>query len=141
MDLESLLDFSKVSLSLPHSPLSFVPPLLCSLTHALPPLQSPPYITPPNPFPSYFSFTCLPRTQPFDVSLLDSVVSAAYDPSSPHRSVANTVLMKLQDSPDLWTRVDAILEGAKNANARFFALNVLDKTIRERWKILPEEQR
>jgi len=75
------------------------------------------------------------------VGLLDQVVTAAYDPSSPHRSIANTTLMQLQDSPDLWTRVDAILEGATNPNARFFALNVLDRTIRERWKILPDEQR
>lgn len=49
--------------------------------------------------------------------------------------------MKLQESPDLWTRVDAILDRSANPNSRFFALQILDGTIKSRWKILPADQR
>jgi len=77
----------------------------------------------------------------FDASLLDSIVSAAYDPRSPMRASANTCLMALKANPDLWTRADKILEKCRNPQARFFGLQLLDDAIRTRWKILPLEQR
>eukprot|EP00550_Attheya_septentrionalis_P000337 CAMPEP_0198291186 /NCGR_PEP_ID=MMETSP1449-20131203/8798_1 /TAXON_ID=420275 /ORGANISM="Attheya septentrionalis, Strain CCMP2084" /LENGTH=1080 /DNA_ID=CAMNT_0043989791 /DNA_START=392 /DNA_END=3634 /DNA_ORIENTATION=- len=82
-----------------------------------------------------------PAVAEFDVTLLDQVVSAAYDPVSPHRAAANKALMQLQESPDLWTKADAILERSQNPSARFFGLQSLDDAIRTRWKILPPEQR
>mmetsp|Transcript_10526 Transcript_10526/g.16158 ORF Transcript_10526/g.16158 Transcript_10526/m.16158 type:complete len:1088 (-) Transcript_10526:113-3376(-) len=77
----------------------------------------------------------------FDVNVLDQIMAAAYDPVSPHRSAANKTLMQLQESPDIWTKADAIIENASNPQSRFFGLQILDDAIRTRWKILPAEQR
>lgn len=77
----------------------------------------------------------------FSVSALDLVIASAYSPSDPHRALANTCLMQLQEAPDLWTQADAIIEQATTAQARFFGLQVLDDAIKTRWKILPAEQR
>ena len=79
--------------------------------------------------------------QDFDVSVLDQVVAAAYDPIHPNRSAANQFLMQLQEAPDLWQQADSIIEKATNPNARFFGLQVLDDAIRMRWKILPADQK
>jgi len=76
-----------------------------------------------------------------DVSALDRVVTAAYNPSDPNRAAANKALMQLQESPDLWTKADAIIEQATNPSARFFGLQVLDDAIKTRWKVLPSDQR
>lgn len=73
-----------------------------------------------------------PAAAEFDVALLDRVVAAAYDPTSPHRAAANRQLMALQEAPDLWTKADAILERSQNMQARFFGLQVLDDAIRVR---------
>lgn len=82
-----------------------------------------------------------PTVGEFDVALLDNVVATAYDPVNPSRAAANKALMTLQESPDLWTKADAILERAQNPQSRFFGLQILDDAIRTRWKILPPEQR
>lgn len=82
-----------------------------------------------------------PSVKDFDVSLLDQVVVAAYDPVSPHRAEANKALMTLQESSDIWTKADAILERAQNPQSRFFGLQLLDDAIRTRWKIMPADQR
>jgi len=80
--------------------------------------------------------------KPFDVALLDRVVSAAYNPTDPTRSQANTVLMTIQDHPSMWTRSDAILESpTASMQARYFALSVLTNMVGTRWKVLPGEQR
>ena len=73
-----------------------------------------------------------PSVKDFDVSLLDQVVVAAYDPVSPHRAEANKALMTLQESSDIWTKADAILERAQNPQSRFFGLQLLDDAIRTR---------
>jgi exportin-1 len=80
-------------------------------------------------------------TKPFDVNVLDQVVEAMFNPSNPQRPVANRVLMALQEHQDMWTRVDAILEQAQNPNTRFFGLQVMEDTIKFRWRSLPAEQR
>jgi len=49
--------------------------------------------------------------------------------------------MALQETPDVWTKADAILERAQNPQSRFFGLQVLDDAIRTRWRVLPAEQR
>jgi exportin-1 len=68
----------------------------------------------------------------FDITLLDSVVGAAYDPVSPHRAQANKALMQLQESPDLWQKADGIIEQSQNPHSRFFGLQVLDDAIKTR---------
>jgi len=82
-----------------------------------------------------------PNGDEFDVSLLDDVVTAAYSSTDPNRAMANKALMALQETPDVWTKADAILERAQNPQSRFFGLQVLDDAIRTRWKVLPTEQR
>jgi exportin-1 len=74
----------------------------------------------------------LSTTEEFDTALLDQVVAAAYDPVNPQRAAANTVLMTLQENPDLWTKADGILERANNPQSRFFGLQILDDAIRTR---------
>ena len=68
----------------------------------------------------------------FDITLLDQLVAAAYDPSSPHRSVANKALMQLQEAPDLWLKADDMMERSTNPNTKFFGLQVLDDAIKTR---------
>jgi len=77
----------------------------------------------------------------FDISLLDQIVGAAYDPVSPHRAQANKALMQLQESPELWRTADKIIEQSQNPNSRFFGLQVLDDAIKTRWKIIPADQK
>ena len=68
----------------------------------------------------------------FDVALLDNVVTVAYSPVDPNRAMANKALMALQESPDAWTKADAILERAQNPQSKFFGLQILDDAIRTR---------
>jgi len=82
-----------------------------------------------------------PTNGDFDVALLDDIVAVAYSPVDPNRAIANKALMALQESPDAWTKADAILERAQNPQSRFFGLQVLDDAIRTRWNVLPAEQR
>jgi exportin-1 len=49
-------------------------------------------------------------------------------------------LVAFQNHADAWTRVDAILDRASFPETKLIALNILDKTVKERWKILPKEQ-
>lgn len=39
---------------------------------------------------------------PFDVPLLEQVVTCANNPSDPNLFAANNVLMQLQQCPDMW---------------------------------------
>jgi hypothetical protein len=68
-----------------------------------------------------------------DVDGLDRLVAAAYDPVSPHRAEANSALMGLQDSTDLWQLADGIIEQSRNPQARFFGLQLLDDAIKTRY--------
>ncbi|KAI2505592.1 CRM1 C terminal [Fragilaria crotonensis] len=77
----------------------------------------------------------------FDISVLDQLVSAAYDPVNPQRSAANKALMQLQEAPELWTKADEMIEKSVNPLTRFFGLQVLDDAIKTRWKIMPTEQK
>ena len=53
---------------------------------------------------------------------------------------ASEVLNVLRDHPDAWTKVDSILEYSKCQETKYFALQILEKTIKTRWKALPKEQ-
>lgn len=55
--------------------------------------------------------------------------------------MCQAVLTQLQDHPDAWTKTDHILEFAQSINTKFYALQVLEKAIKTRWKTLPREQR
>lgn len=71
----------------------------------------------------------------FDVSILDKIVTAAYNPVDPNRSAANKALMQLQEAPDLWTKADEMIEKSNNAQTRFFGLQVLDDAIKTRYVV------
>jgi exportin-1 len=53
---------------------------------------------------------------------------------------AGDILNKLKEHPDSWTRVDTILEFSQNQQTKYFALQILEKTIKTKWKILPKNQ-
>lgn len=77
----------------------------------------------------------------FDISVLDQLVSTAYDPTNPQRGAANKALMQLQEAPELWTKADEMIEKSSNPHTRFFGLQVLDDAIKTRWNIMPAEQK
>lgn len=77
-------------------------------------------------------------SSPFDVALLDATVNVFYtSASTEERTAAERVMRQLQEHPEMWTRVDAILETSSNANSKFFALQVLESVIKFRWLALP----
>lgn len=77
--------------------------------------------------------------QPLDVALLDHAVSEFFG-GRPTPQIQE-VLVKLQDHPDSWLRVDAILEQSNNPNTKVLALNILESVVKTRWRVLPAEQR
>ena len=87
---------------------------------------------------------------PLDVNLLEQVVTAVYQGTSPDQiNAAQRVLSQLQErisgeeasSALNWFRVDMILESTSlTANTKFYALQILESAIKYRWKTLPAEQ-
>lgn len=75
------------------------------------------------------------------VTLLEQPVAVLYTAPNPtERNRAQELLTKLQDLPNAWMRVDKVLDfPSSSVNAKFFALQILDKLIRFRWKTLPRE--
>lgn len=49
--------------------------------------------------------------------------------------------MQFQEHPQAWTRVDFIIENSQNNNTKLIGLNILDKTVKFRWNVLPPQQR
>ncbi|GAA5943651.1 hypothetical protein JCM10213_008936 [Rhodosporidiobolus nylandii] len=80
-------------------------------------------------------------TQPLDVALLDQVAQVFLAGSGAQQQQASTVLAQFQEHPDAWQRVPAILETSGNTQTKYIALQIMDKLIKTRWKVLPEEQR
>eukprot|EP00611_Tribonema_gayanum_P030255 TRINITY_DN8353_c0_g1_i1.p1 TRINITY_DN8353_c0_g1~~TRINITY_DN8353_c0_g1_i1.p1 ORF type:complete len:1092 (+),score=466.29 TRINITY_DN8353_c0_g1_i1:336-3611(+) len=80
-------------------------------------------------------------SQPFDLALLDQVVTATYDPHNPQQQQANRLLMQLKDHKEMWTRSKDILEGNASPQTKFFGLQILDDVVQTQWKALPQVQR
>jgi len=81
-------------------------------------------------------------SQPLDVPLLDAVVNAFYGAgSNEERVAAEKLLRQLQEHPDMWQRVDQILEASSSQSTKFLALQILESVIKYRWLTLPAEQR
>jgi exportin-1 len=53
---------------------------------------------------------------------------------------AGEILNHLKEHPDAWTRVDTILEFSQNQQTKYYALQILEKTIKTKWKVLPRNQ-
>lgn len=54
---------------------------------------------------------------------------------------AQRVLTQFQQHPNSWTRVTQIMAQSKNFNAKYIALQVLEKVVQFKWKILPPQER
>ncbi|KAG9102029.1 Karyopherin transporter [Ceratobasidium sp. UAMH 11750] len=76
-----------------------------------------------------------------DVGLFDRVVNAFYLGSGQEQKQAQAVLTQFQEYPDSWQRVPVILETAGSMQSKYIGLQILEKLIQTRWKILPEDQR
>jgi len=79
-------------------------------------------------------------SQDLDVDKLDMVVKTFYSAVGPEQQMAQQILTQFQEHPDAWLRVDAILDRSKYSYTKFLALQILEKLIQTRWKILPPEQ-
>lgn len=90
----------------------------------------PPFVT----LSSFFSAVSTPCTLP-------CLSPPPPSPCAPQRVAAERVLKQFQEHPDAWTRADRILETSQNQQTKFFALQVLETAIKQRWGALPEEQR
>mmetsp|Transcript_15108 Transcript_15108/g.50989 ORF Transcript_15108/g.50989 Transcript_15108/m.50989 type:complete len:1084 (-) Transcript_15108:130-3381(-) len=79
---------------------------------------------------------------PLDVALLDQVVIAMYTcRDEAQRKQINAFMTAFQEHPQAWTRVDTILEQTQCDQSRFFALATLETCVKQRWKVLPQDQR
>lgn len=86
----------------------------------------------------------LDHSIPFDdrkVALLDEVVQALYSTNQSIMAQANEILTQFQNDGDSWQYADIILENARDNNTKFLALNILESTVKSRWKVLPEGQK
>ena len=75
------------------------------------------------------------------VFLLDQIVQALYSTDQSVMSQANLILTEFQQDSSSWQYVDIILEHSSENNTKFIALNVLENTVKNKWKVLPDDQK
>ncbi|KAJ3364030.1 Karyopherin transporter [Allomyces javanicus] len=78
---------------------------------------------------------------PLNVDLLDRVVTTFYAGRGQEQAAAQRILTEFQNHPEAWTRADVMLETSKTMQTKYLALQVLERLIQTRWKILQQEQR
>ncbi|CAF0774350.1 unnamed protein product, partial [Brachionus calyciflorus] len=78
--------------------------------------------------------------QKLDINLLDGVVNLMYNGNGEAQKQAGEILNTLKEHQDSWTRVDTILEFSQNQQTKYFALQILEQTIKTKWKALPRNQ-
>jgi exportin-1 len=78
--------------------------------------------------------------QKIDINMLDRVVEVMYKEHGESQKQAGEILNTLRDHPDAWKRVDTILEFSQNQQTKYYALQILEKTIKNKWKALPRHQ-
>lgn len=76
-------------------------------------------------------------SKPFDVALFDKAVDAFFQGNSEIQAV----LVQFQNHDQAWSRVDSVLEKSTNPQAKILALNVLENTVKYKWKKLPKDQK
>ncbi|KAH8918944.1 hypothetical protein BT69DRAFT_1353506 [Atractiella rhizophila] len=79
-------------------------------------------------------------SQPLSVPLLDRVVNAFFSGRGQELKDAQRVLTTFQENPDSWQRVPQILDESTNPQTKYLALQIMDKLILTRWKVLPPDQ-
>lgn len=72
--------------------------------------------------------------------LLDNIVAAMYTGVGPDQKLAQQTLAQFQEHPEAWQRVPAILQQSSNSQTKYIALQILDRLISTRWKVLPVDQ-
>ncbi|EUC61714.1 nuclear export receptor CRM1 [Rhizoctonia solani AG-3 Rhs1AP] len=76
-----------------------------------------------------------------DIGLFDRVVNAFFLGSGQEQKQAQAVLTQFQEHPDAWQRVPVVLETSGSMQSKYIGLQILEKLIQTRWKVLPEDQR
>ena len=79
-------------------------------------------------------------SQDLDLVLLDNIVAAMYTGAGADQRMAQQVLAQFQEHPDAWQRVPVIMQQSTNSQTKYIALQILDKLIATRWKVLPVDQ-
>ena len=69
---------------------------------------------------------------PFDANLLDELFSIALNGTNVHRAAANDFLVRMKEHPEMWKRVDKIIENCRHMGTKFFGLQVLSEAINTR---------
>ena len=86
----------------------------------------------------------LQDTSSIDVDLLDLVVSRVYEPSQNQSTLeiteAQDILSELKRKDNMWRNVDRILDKSSKPTTHFFALQVLDDAITQKWNLLSDEE-
>jgi exportin-1 len=77
-------------------------------------------------------------SKPFDVELLDRAVYLFYNEN---RAEVQQILVKFQQDPRAWEKVDVILARSKRRESKFLALKTLESAVKTRWKIMPPNKR
>lgn len=78
-------------------------------------------------------------SQPLNVQQFDQVMTSMSSGSPAQIMEAQEVLTKFKANPDAFYRVDKLLTESQNTSTRFFALQVLEETILQRWNTLSTE--
>ncbi|KAM9859239.1 exportin-1-like [Aulostomus maculatus] len=79
-------------------------------------------------------------SQPLDINLLENVINTMHHGTGSQQQVAHELLNNLKDHPDAWTKVDKILQRSKDIQTKYYALQILERFVQTRWKILPRNQ-
>ncbi|KAJ2838956.1 Karyopherin transporter [Coemansia erecta] len=79
--------------------------------------------------------------QDLDVGLFDRVVDALFSGKGEEQKMAQQVLTQFTDHEMSWARADRILSDSNSLQSKFIALQILEKLIQTKWKILDEEPR
>ena len=76
-------------------------------------------------------------SKPLDIGLFDRAVVAF----NSGQTALQEILVKFQNHPQAWTRVDAIVDKAQQTTSKIMAATILEKTVQFRWNVLPPNQR
>ncbi|KAJ2451163.1 Karyopherin transporter [Coemansia sp. RSA 2336] len=79
--------------------------------------------------------------QELDVGLFDRVVETLFSGKGNEQKMAQQVLTQFTDHEMSWARADRILTESNSLQSKFIALQILEKLIQTKWKILDEDPR
>ncbi|KII72118.1 Exportin-1 [Thelohanellus kitauei] len=86
--------------------------------------------------PKIFDFT-----GSFDVAIFDELTKSLNHAQGAENEFAKKALEEFLQDERSWCRVDQILEYSCSDESRFYALLILERLVKTRWKLLPSEQR